>query len=93
MNFLRSSSIVALALLISGCSSAKPEKVYIPQSEIVKVPTYVAYKLERPSRPEFTQDDTLPTYMVKLVTYVEKLEVIIDEHNRKQGADRVLSKE
>lgn len=90
MNFPRSTSILVLALMLSGCASAKPEKVYIPKSEIVKVPTYTVYKLERPSRPEFTKEDTLPSYLIKLTTYAEKLEVIIDEHNDKQGAGHVL---
>ena len=90
MIFLRSSILLISLIVLSGCASAKPEKVYVPKSEIVKVPTYVVYKLERPSRPEFTAEDTLPTYLVKLTTYAEKLEVIIDEHNQKQGAGHVL---
>lgn len=75
-------SVILLALLMVGCAT-KPRT--ITTTEIVEVKVPVVYKLERPERPRFLQDDTVPSYLNKLVRYTEKLEVIIDEHNNKQG--------
>ena len=75
-------SIVLLVLLMVGCAT-KPRT--ITKTEIVEVKVPVVYKLERPERPRFLQNDTVPSYLNKLVRYTEKLEVIIDEHNNKQG--------
>lgn len=76
-------STVLLALALVGCATTTPRT--ITKTEIVEVKVPVVYKLERPERPRFTNEDTVPTYLNKLVRYTEKLEVIIDEHNSKQG--------
>ena len=75
-------SILLLGLTLVGCAS-KPR--IVTKTEIVEVKVPVVYRLERPERPRFTNTDTVPTYLNKLVKYTEKLEVIIDEHNSKQG--------
>ena len=76
-------SAILLALALVGCATTKPRT--ITKTEIVEVKVPVVYKLERPERPRYLPEDTVPTYLNKLVRYTEKLEVIIDEHNRKQG--------
>lgn len=76
-------SVLLLGLALMGCTASKPR--VITQTEIVEVKVPVVYRLERPDRPRFTSEDTVPTYLNKLVRYTEKLEVIIDEHNSKQG--------
>ena len=81
ISHLKRISIVLLVGILAGC--AKPR--VITKIELVEVPVPVVFKLERPERPVFLDTDTLPTYLNKLVIYTEKLEVIIDEHNSKQG--------
>ena len=81
MNLTRISSLAILGMLLVGC--AKPQ--VITTTEIVEVKVPVVYRLERPERPRYLQTDTVPTYLNKLVKYTEKLEVIIDEHNKQQG--------
>lgn len=78
MNLVKISSLAILAAMLVGC--AKPK--VITKMEIVEVKVPVVYKLERPNRPKFLRSDTVPTYLNKLVKYTEKLEVIIDEHNK-----------
>ena len=78
MNLVKISSLAILAAMLVGC--AKPK--VITKTEIVEVKVPVVYKLERPDRPKFLRSDTVPTYLNKLVKYTEKLEVIIDEHNK-----------
>ena len=80
---MKRTSIALLALLLVGCATTQPRT--ITKTEIVEVKVPVVYKLERPERPRFLEGDTVPTYLNKLVRYTEKLEVIIDEHNSKQG--------
>lgn len=75
------SSVILLVLTLVGCT--KPQ--VITKTEIVEVKVPVVYALERPERPRYLAKDTVPTYLNKLVRYTEKLEVIIDEHNSKQG--------
>ncbi len=86
MTSLRNLSLLACLFLLCGC--AKPQPAV--KTEVVKVSAPVVYKLERPERPRLLPEDTLPEYVVKLTSYTEKLEVIIDEHNKKQGAGHVL---
>lgn len=81
ISLVRISSITLLGLALVGC--AKPR--VITKTEIVEVKVPVVYALERPERPRYLATDTVPTYLNKLVKYAEKLEVIIDEHNSKQG--------
>ena len=79
-SLIRLTSVVVLGLVLLGCS-AKPRM--ITETEIVKVNVPVVYNLERPERPKFTTEDTSPSYLLKLLEYVETLEVIIDEHKAK----------
>ena len=79
-SLIRLTSVAVLGLMLLGCS-AKPR--VITETEIVKVSIPVVYNLERPERPKFTTEDTSPSYLLKLLEYVETLEVIIDEHKAK----------
>ena len=79
-SLIRLTSVVVLGLMLLGCS-AKPRT--ITETEIVKVNVPVVYNLERPERPKFTTEDTSPSYLLKLLEYVETLEIIIDEHKAK----------
>lgn len=79
-SLIRLTSVVVLGLMLLGCS-AKPRT--ITETEIVKINIPVVYNLERPERPKFTTEDTSPSYLLKLLEYVETLEVIIDEHKAK----------
>lgn len=66
-------------MLLMGC--AKPQTIYITEYQEVEVP--VVYKLQRPKRPVYLSTDTTPVYLLKLIEYTRSLEVIIDEHNKK----------
>ena len=66
-------------MMLMGC--AKPQTVYITEYQEVEVP--VVYKLQRPKRPVYLPTDTAPVYLLKVLEYTEALEVIIDEHNKK----------
>ena len=79
-SLIRLTSVVVLGLMLLGCS-AKPRT--ITETEIVKVNVPVVYNLERPERPKFTTEDTSPSYLLKVLEYVESLEIIIDEHKAK----------
>ena len=79
-SLVRLTSVVVLGLMLLGCS-AKPRT--ITETEIVKVNVPVVYNLERPERPKFTTEDTSPSYLLKILEYVESLEIIIDEHKAK----------
>ena len=74
-------SVCILSLLLMGCASTQPRVVYKTEYQEVKVP--VVYKLQRLKRPVFTSKDTTPVYLLKVLEYTEALEVIIDEHNKK----------
>ena len=79
-SLIRLTSVAVLGLMLLGCS-AKPR--VITETEIVKVSIPVVYNLERPERPKFTTEDTSPSYLLKVLEYVESLEIIIDEHKTK----------
>ena len=79
-SLIRLTSVAVLSLMLLGCS-AKPRA--ITETEIVKVNIPVVYNLERPERPKFTTEDTSPSYLLKILEYVESLEIIIDEHKAK----------
>ena len=79
-SLIRLTSGAILGLMLLGCS-AKPRA--ITETEIVKVNIPVVYNLERPERPKFTTEDTSPSYLLKVLEYVESLEIIIDEHKAK----------
>lgn len=79
-SLIRLTSVAVLGLMLLGCS-AKPR--VITETEIVKVSIPVVYNLERPERPKFTTEDTSPSYLLKILEYVESLEIIIDEHKAK----------
>lgn len=69
-------SLVCL-LLSSGCTSK--EVIYTPKIQEVYIP--VATKLDRPSRPNYSKSDTVPSYLLKLIEYTCRLEIIIDTNN------------
>ena len=79
-SLIRLTSGAILGLMLLGCS-AKPRG--ITETEIMKVNIPVVYNLERPERPKFTTEDTSPSYLLKILEYVESLEIIIDEHKVK----------
>lgn len=70
---------ILCCMLLMGC--AKPQTIYITEYQEVEVP--VVYKLQRPKRPVYLSTDTTPVYLLKLIEYTRSLEVIIDEHNKK----------
>ena len=80
---MRSVSILAIVVillsLLAGCATKEP----IIRTEYIRVEVPVVYKLERPSRPEFTSKKSTPGYTSEVLNYSEMLEVIIDEHNTK----------
>lgn len=80
MNLVRISIIGLLFMLIVGCST-KPIILYKTEYKEVKVPVMV--KINRPERPKYLSTDTNPSYLLKVLTYTKKLEVLIDEHNKK----------
>lgn len=80
MSFLKIISISILLVLLVGCS--KPQIMYRTEYVTVEVP--VVYKIDKPTRPKYTSKDTAPTYLLKLMEYTKTLEVIIEEHNRKE---------
>jgi hypothetical protein len=41
----------------------------------------VAVKINKPDRPIYTSNDSMLTYLIKVIEYTETLEVLIDEHN------------
>lgn len=68
---------VLLFSLLLGCTSkVQPEIVYRTEYQKVNVP--VIQKLNRPNRPIYTDKDTLPGYLSKVLHYTKSLEVIID---------------
>jgi len=73
------STCILCCMLLMGC--AKPQTIYITEYQEVEVP--VVYKLQRPKRPVYLSTDTTPVYLLKLIEYTRSLEVIIDEHNKK----------
>lgn len=73
------SMCILCCMLLMGC--AKPQTIYITEYQEVEVP--VVYKLQRPKRPVYLSTDTTPVYLLKLIEYTRSLEVIIDEHNKK----------
>ena len=66
-------------LFLTGCSNAVKQPYSI---EPVKVNTPVSFFLEKPSRPVWTKQLTAPEYLLKVIQYVEDLELVIDEHNK-----------
>lgn len=64
-------------LLLMGCAEKQPKVIYITEYQEVEVP--VTHKLQRPKRPVYLSTDTAPTYLLKVIEYVGRLEVIIDE--------------
>lgn len=73
------SMCILCCILLMGC--AKPQTIYMTEYQEVEVP--VVYKLQRPKRPVYLSTDTTPVYLLKLIEYTRSLEVIIDEHNKK----------
>ena len=80
MNLVRISILSLLIILIVGCST-KPTILYKTEYKEVKVPVIV--KIDRPERPKYLSIDTNPSYLLKVLTYTKKLEILIDEHNKK----------
>lgn len=65
--------------ILSGCApKCEPcQPTIITEYKEVKVP--VMYKLSRPNRPMMTDDQPLPVYLNEVLSYIENLEVIIDQ--------------
>ena len=80
MSLVRTSILSLLIVLMVGCS-AKPTILYKTEYKEVKVPVIV--KIDRPERPKYLSTDTNPSYLLKVLTYTKKLEILIDEHNKK----------
>ena len=80
MNLVRISILGLLTTLIVSCST-KPTVIYKTEYKEVKVPVIV--KIDKPERPKYLSTDTNPSYLLKVITYTKKLEVLIDEHNKK----------
>lgn len=80
MNLVRISILSLLLVLMIGCST-KPATLYKTEYKEVKVPVIV--KIDRPERPKYLSTDTNPSYLLKVLTYTKKLEILIDEHNKK----------
>lgn len=79
MTSLIKKSLLAITITtLMGC--AKP----VIQTEYVEVKVPVRYKLERPTRPSYLKTDSVPVYLLKLVEYTTKLEIIIDENNKEE---------
>ena len=70
--------LIVLILMSVGCAAKEP----IIHTEYVRVEVPVVYKLERPSRPEFTGKKSTPGYISEILTYTEMLENIIDKTNK-----------
>lgn len=80
MNLVRTSILSLLIVLMVGCS-AKSTILYKTEYKEVKIPVIV--KIDRPERPKYLSTDTNPSYLLKVLTYTKKLEILIDEHNKK----------
>lgn len=72
--------ILVFLLALSGCATREP----ITVTEFVTVEVPVICKIDRPNRPKYIDSQSVPTYLSKLITYTEVLEMIIDEHNTKR---------
>lgn len=81
MNLVKVASLLLGTILFYGCASKPITKIKVVE---VKVP--VVYILERPDRPVY-QGEGLPYYLNRLIGYTEKLEIIIDEHNKRSNID------
>ena len=69
-------------LLLMGCGFKDyPETVYRTEYQEVKTP--VVCKQQRPKRPVYQTTDAVPVYLLKILEYTSTLEVIIDEHSKK----------
>ena len=80
MNLVRTSILGLLIIFMVGCST-KPIILYKTEYKEVKVPVMV--NIDRPERPKYLSTDTNPSYLLKVLTYTKKLEILIDEHNKK----------
>ena len=80
MNLVRTSILSLLIVLMVSCST-KPTILYKTEYKEIKVPVIV--KIDRPERPKYLSTDTNPSYLLKVLTYTKKLEILIDEHNKK----------
>jgi hypothetical protein len=76
MNLVKISSLLLLGVLL-GCS--KPTVLYKTTMKEVDVP--VAVKINKPDRPIYASNDSMLTYLIKVIEYTETLEILIDEHN------------
>lgn len=69
-----------LGISLIGCASQKPMVKY----EYVEVKVPVKPVINKPARPTYNKSDSIPAYLLKLLTYTKKLEVIIDENSVKE---------
>lgn len=70
--------------LILGISLLGCAKQPMIKYEYVEVKVPVKPVVNRPVRPVYNKKDSIPTYLLKLITYTNKLEVIIDENTTKE---------
>ena len=73
---MRLISVLALILILSGCATPKENVIIKTEYKTIEVP--VMYKLDRPELPEWTDDMSAPEYLAVVISYLRKLEHIID---------------
>lgn len=78
MNLAKGISILVLSLCLIGCSVSEP--TYKIKYEQVEVPVIVP--IDKPNRPIYSNTDSVPTYLLKVLEYTNILEVLIEEHNK-----------
>ena len=71
--------IVFTILSISGCAHKYEPCKPLVKTEYVEVKVPVMYELKRPSRPKLTENQSIPSYLNKLLNYTKQLETIIDK--------------
>ena len=78
MRVTRYLTVLWLMFLVGCC---KPNIEYVTKYQEVKVP--VVYRIDKPNRPVYLPTDTAPVYLLKVLEYTELLEILINEHNKK----------
>lgn len=76
------SAIAVVLLLVSCTSKPKPTIDIVYKTKYVEVPVIVSYPIIKPNRPKQLKNDTMPSYLLKVLTYTKTLEILIDEHNK-----------
>ena len=68
--------ILLCSLLLCGCVHSNTPKV-IQQTNYQEVKIPVVYKIDKPSRPEYNDNDTIVAYLLKVLEYTQQLEIYI----------------